>query len=808
MYGVGYFVTLAGALADVLFGCDNYQEKVLIGYKTKIHNVTRTKLQNKTVTFQEFKCGQPKIESIVSGYKEPRECCKNANGKLEVLDPNCVSHNEDCLNQMSRLNNEIRKSNETLFEEFRAMRNEGKQTIIAQLVANKARLNVDVATKQLELARARLKQNEFAKKSINLTRITQREKLGLNLGEKIKILGGKALVTVESLAFSVSMARSSTKTRFPLTANVKTFEGINKAIQVSMDFRSESDSLALASRRIVKTLFGTFHPKRRRSAGQEFLVSKTNDNEGNECLFTYQARIFFADITESLLFAIKGKRNFEEAMSSGIRSLESLLKTDKPDEFSSGTRQQIGESFSDIIQSLKGVQLNSSGAIYWNDTLDDVRGFLDVLSREKNFTECSGVQDCTNFFFDRLEEMYEMEYHPRAMAIKAMLQSLKNIISGILKENHELSALEDAISQAKLLINRSADDVILCGKKPEIEKSSPVHVIAILGETVKLVCEAKSTLEVEYFWIKNDQPLEETNSTILELRNISKQSEGAYKCQASNRRGITVSNVTIVEVHQRPNITEQPKDFQGLVGDETLSTVCNSTGIPRPETEWFFISMKGQKHEAVRLNTTARVLRISNLTTANAGFYYCNVSNLHGTVQSRIAKLDVARFVSGVPRIAVSLKLKQCISAASPGHNSSHCNANTSQKSQQIDSAAFEYFTRKMLERLNWSLDKVNSKHYNPFPNALISFIYIVNGENSSKSEGNKLEALYSFSLSRRRMGDGLKKLYFALKDESMKFKWKNLTISGDTESLAFWFLPQWCPHGTRRHDNGFLCGK
>lgn len=174
------------------------------------------------------------------------------------------------------------------------------------------------------------------------------------------------------------------------------------------------------------------------------------------------------------------------------------------------------------------------------------------------------------------------------------------------------------------------------------------------------MCEAKSTLEVEYLWIKNDQPLEGTNTTTLELRNVTKQSEGAYKCQASNNRGSTVSNITILEIHEKPIITKQPSDAQGLVGDDIYSMVCNSTGVPRPLTEWFFIPMKGENYQVVRLNTTTPVLRMSNLTTAKAGFYFCNVSNLHGTVQSRVARLDVLRFLPGIPRIVLSMKLTQC----------------------------------------------------------------------------------------------------------------------------------------------------
>ena len=769
-------------------------------------------LTTKIKGIEKLECGQPKILSVISGYREPRRCCKNkVGGKMEVLDPQCVFHNLACLKNMSLFKDENRRLNETLFEDFIAMRKEEEQALKAQLEVNKARINLTVATKELEYESALLKKYEIAKESINLGKVTLREKLGLNLKEKIKNLGGKALVTVEKLVFSVAMSRSSTKTRLLLTAYVKTFEGSNKAINFSMDFNRESDSLTSASRRIVEKLFGTSHSRRRRSAGQTLLSSVTNDNtsswlEGKKCVFARESNLFFADILASLLFAIQSERNFEETMATGIRSLDNLLAVkDNLIDFTSGPQQQIRRLLSDTVQSIKDVQLNNSDAGSWNDTLDDLRAFLDILSWEKNFTECSGVQDCTDFFFDHLGELYEMEYHPRAIEIKTMLQLLERIISSMMKENHRMSTLEDMISQAKLLVNKSRDDLILCGKKPEIVKNSPVQVTAINGETVTLVCEAKSTLQVQYLWFRNGQILEENNSTVLDLQNVTKQSEGAYKCQASNRRGSVVSNVTIVEVHQRPSITEQPRDAQGLVGDEKFIMICNSTGVPRPLTEWFFIPIKAEKHEVVHVNITTPYLRLSSLKIENSGFYYCNVSNLHGTVQSRMARVDVLRFFSGVPRMAVRLNLKQCMSAASPENNISYCEDKTSIKSQQLDLAAFEYITQKMLERVNWPVERVRSKHYSPFPNAVISFV--VNGDISPVSEGKKIDLLYRFSLSRQRMGNSLKKLYFALQEEGMKLNQKNLTITGDAESLAFRLLPQLCPNGTRRHENGFLCG-
>jgi len=68
--------------------------------------------------------------------------------------------------------------------------------------------------------------------------------------------------------------------------------------------------------------------------------------------------------------------------------------------------------------------------------------------------------------------------------------------------------------------------------------------------------------------------------------------------------------------------------------------------------------------------------------------------------------------------------------------------------------------------------------------------------------------ALNSFSLSRRRMWNSVRKLFSALDDENVMIQWKNLSVGVEKESLAVGFPLQMCPNETSRHENGFLCGK
>ena len=119
---------------------------------------------------------------------------------------------------------------------------------------------------------------------------------------------------------------------------------------------------------------------------------------------------------------------------------------------------------------------------------------------------------------------------------------------------------------------------------------------------------------------------------------------------------------------------------------------------------------------------------------------------------------------------------------------------------------AYQNITQKMLEQMSWPMKKIHNEYYTPFPDAVISIV--LHGEDPITPEGKKLEALNKFSLSRRLIGNSLKKLYSSLKDEKVKTRWGNVTIIGDKDSLVVGFPSQKCPSGTRIHEDGYLCGK
>ena len=74
-----------------------------------------------------------------------------------------------------------------------------------------------------------------------------------------------------------------------------------------------------------------------------------------------------------------------------------------------------------------------SNASSWKDTLEDWKGFLEILSEKKQFLDCSGTEDCINYFFDQLWDLYEFEDDVEALKIKKLLPDLQHEMNELIR---------------------------------------------------------------------------------------------------------------------------------------------------------------------------------------------------------------------------------------------------------------------------------------------------------------------------------------------------------------------------------------
>ncbi|XP_013141245.1 PREDICTED: hemicentin-1-like isoform X2 [Papilio polytes] len=165
------------------------------------------------------------------------------------------------------------------------------------------------------------------------------------------------------------------------------------------------------------------------------------------------------------------------------------------------------------------------------------------------------------------------------------------------------------------------------------------------GTNATLECNARGSPKPDIKWIFNNTSWLIKNSTIIST-NITAESEGTYKCIATNKAGTTslVYRVNVVQVARVENIVV----FNGTVGTNVIDKLevvlgsyiriaCKGAGKPIPNIQWI-------RYGNTVSNNTANIsyadLIIKEVAKSDSGWYVCVTSN-EGGVDERKMKLDV-----------------------------------------------------------------------------------------------------------------------------------------------------------------------
>ena len=825
---------LVGVFSKKIFGCSNTYERIpgeprLVEYEHKIYD---TKAVEKII--KEVRCTGQREKTKQGGYGPPYPCCQQYGCQTKVIDPVCIRNNKKCLVAMVELQFTLNAMNATFRSEFLSLRNSVDRVKQASSVYEKARIRHHFAVSTLEKVKSYTEQRLAALEIVNasMLHVLRVVDFGLKIAQTMNAssVDNKKIVEIGDMKFSFSMASEDT-TKILFQSKVSSKTGQQSAVSFLVDFDQVERSVSSASKTIIAKLFGSKLSRKRRSdpetnaANSTDLLDVTFTDYPYACLFVNTTSLFLSSIFQSLGDLISSVKGLNESLSSGFHDLKTLAQNVHLSSLSSNassvnttsalSNTSFVREYMEMIEVLKEEtsRLNNDSSQSWNDALEAWRAFLEVFTSSNEFEECSGTEDCIDYFFDGAKEFYEFEDSPRAMAIKDALPQLREVIRTLTTDALTMAEAEQTLFQAFSLLIKTRDDSVLCGGTPLITASSPKEIILLPGYSLLLNCTAESEAELTYAWKRNDKVTKESRDGTLHVRSVSKQHEGVYVCVVFNNKGSTLSNMTIVKVHSKPTITQHPGAQRVVVRSQIPAMfTCNATGQPTPSVQWFFQSPNSS---VVKLNETKPVLYMANPHRHQEGYYYCEAFNEHGAEVSRRARLDVLGYSIGLPRLLVGLNLtSHCSSTFNTSNNSTVKDPQSCDSLEELPSSVNENLTTAVIHALARSLNisymLISEFEYVSWSTSTATVAFILDIDNKDWKESNfttNMEIVEALAGAKANFVDKLEQFNSDIQSKTFAVPWNTTSLLGEPESLIAYPLSPECPEGQALGENGYICG-
>ncbi|XP_077134184.1 neural cell adhesion molecule L1-like protein isoform X1 [Ranitomeya variabilis] len=201
----------------------------------------------------------------------------------------------------------------------------------------------------------------------------------------------------------------------------------------------------------------------------------------------------------------------------------------------------------------------------------------------------------------------------------------------------------------KLSVNQSN---IIKNRKPNIltiQGGVDKPIIVLKGEVLQLECIAEGLPTPTNKWQKDGEEsikhrvIVEGHGTQLKIKDITKDDEGVYTCEAENEMG-SDQRMFHVLVEEPPRWEKMLKSSIQGVGSEVFLN-CSAMGTPEPEIQWQRNGIP-IKRETLPQNHNMRggVIFIHSLELSDSAVYQCEASNKHGTILTT-ANIDVLDIV-------------------------------------------------------------------------------------------------------------------------------------------------------------------
>uniref|UniRef100_A0A8C9YF87 Heparan sulfate proteoglycan 2 n=1 Tax=Sander lucioperca TaxID=283035 RepID=A0A8C9YF87_SANLU len=188
---------------------------------------------------------------------------------------------------------------------------------------------------------------------------------------------------------------------------------------------------------------------------------------------------------------------------------------------------------------------------------------------------------------------------------------------------------------------------------PLAVRVSPQVEVKAQGSAVEFTCSAAGGIETKIEWLKEGgalPPNHHIKDGVLRIENLEQSNEGVYICRASSVYGqaqdtarLTIQALPKVMINVRTSV-------QTVMIGNSVEFECQAVGDPEPTVKWSKVGGSLPAHIMVK----GGMLRIDQVTEADAGQYRCTATNDVGSVQSQ-----VVLHVQSLPQIAALPETKE-----------------------------------------------------------------------------------------------------------------------------------------------------
>ncbi|XP_059177562.1 fibroblast growth factor receptor 4-like [Physella acuta] len=201
--------------------------------------------------------------------------------------------------------------------------------------------------------------------------------------------------------------------------------------------------------------------------------------------------------------------------------------------------------------------------------------------------------------------------------------------------------------------------------KPHFKERPDKSKIAVVGDTVKLPCQAFGTPKPFHVWYYNNSLVNPSNKTRISIKRTTLvinrteiEDSGVYSCHVSNQYGEDWVNITLTVIKESEStkygFAEQVTEAKvpektnpswsleqrggttknGMVTSYTTFECCPE-GTPKPVIKWYKNGTLLDESTSSRivLHRGGREMVLRDLLLSDAGDYTCIASNIHGSIK-------------------------------------------------------------------------------------------------------------------------------------------------------------------------------